>query len=272
MNVLSDFLLMQGVFIGVVLVLHTYLGIHIIRRSLIFSDLALDQMAALGILTGIFLGVSYGNLLSYIFALVFVLVGAFLLSFLDFEKFGIPREATIASVYSLALTASLLMGDKISGGGGYVLKTLTGSLLWTNWGVVAANIIVYLFLLLFHYIYRHKFLALAETRDLKNKKMWEFLFFTTQGIITVLVIPVAGVLLAYSFLMIPAAMSLLITKKWKEGLMIGWGLGFVSCMFGIILSYKLNFPYTPTIMLSMGAFFVLILFFKIVARIRVKGN
>ena len=119
------------------------------------------------------------------------------------------------------------------------------------------TVVIYIVLLLFHYKLRHKFIALAEEpQTLKNEKLWDFLFFTTQGIITVLIVPIAGVLLAYSFLMIPAAIAAMFTKKWAGAVLIGWSVGFVACVLGLGTSYFCNFPYGPTLVLSLGIFFV----------------
>ena len=85
------------------------------------------------------------------------------------------------------------------------------------------------------------------------------MFFTTQGIITVLIVPIAGVLLAYSFLMIPAALATLFTRRWGLAVLLGWGLGFLACLLGLGSSYKWNWPYGPTLVLFLGLFFVVAL-------------
>jgi len=60
-----EFFLMQVLLVMVVLVLHTYIGLHIIRRGIIFCDLVLDPLAAFGVMVAITLGVAYGTPLSY---------------------------------------------------------------------------------------------------------------------------------------------------------------------------------------------------------------
>jgi ABC-type Mn2+/Zn2+ transport system permease subunit len=115
---------------------------------------------------------------------------------------------------------------------------------------------VYLVLLIFHYVYRHEFIALAEQEGSpRQEKLWDFLFFTTQGVITVLIVPVAGVLLAYAFLMIPAAIAAMFTKRWGLAVLVGWGLGLAACLIGLYLSYVHDLPYGPTLILSLGVFF-----------------
>ena len=98
------------------------------------------------------------------------------------------------------------------------------------------------------------------------------MFFTTQGIITVLVVPIAGVLLAYAFLMIPAAIGAIFTKSWLKGLFIGWAAGFLACLFGLTASYNFNTPYGPSLILSMGLFFLVSMIIRAVTPLPGKGG
>jgi len=247
----------QIALIAVVLILHTYVGLHVIRRVLVFSDLVLDQLAALGALVGIGLGVSYGTSGSYLVSFVAVLFGALLLAVLKPRGRAVPREAVIGIMYALALVASLLLADKLSGGDAYVTKTLAGSMLWVSWPLVGVTSVVYVALLLFHYKFRDRFIALVERPgDVASPKLWDFLFFTTQGIITVLIVPIAGVLLAYAFLMIPAAIAAMFTTAWARGVVLGWAVGFVACIAGLCSSYFFDLPYGPTLILFLGLFFL----------------
>lgn len=254
MTELVRFFSVQIALLAVVLILHTYVGLHIIRRTLIFSDLALDQLAAFGALAGIGLGIEYGTLQSYLSSMVVVLFGALLLALIKPKNRAIPREAVIGIIYALALVASLLLADKIRGGEAYVTKTLSGSMLWVSWPLVFVTTVVYIVLLLFHYKFRHKFIGLTENK-IRNEKFWDFLLFTTQGIITVLIVPIAGVLLAYAFLMIPAAIAAMFTKKWALAVIIGWTAGFVACVIGLCSSYYFDLPYGPSLVLCLGFFF-----------------
>ena len=247
----------QIALIAVVLVLHTYIGLHIIRRTLIFSDLVLDQLAAFGALVGVALHIKYGSPLSYLLAMVAVLFGSLLLALIKPKNREIPREAVIGILYAMALIISLLLTDKLPSGEIYVEKTLCGYMEWVSWPLIIVTIFVYIALLLFHYILRHKFIALAENpQTLKNERFWDFLFFTTQGIITVLIVPIAGVLLAYSFLMIPAAIAAMFTRRWGVAVIIGWSIGFVACIIGLSSSYLFSFTYGPSLVLSLGIFFI----------------
>jgi zinc/manganese transport system permease protein len=248
---------LQIVLIAVVLVLHTYIGLHIIRRTLIFSDLVLDQLAAFGALLGVALGVTYASPASYLLAFAAVLLGSFLLAVLKPTSKAIPREAVIGILYAMALVFSLLLTDKLPSGQAYVETTLSGYLLWVSWPLVFVTTLIYIALILFHWLLRRRFIALAEDpSSVKNQRLWDFLLFTTQGIITVLIVPIAGVLLAYTFLMIPAAIATLFTEKWARATLLGWLVGFAACLIGLTSSYFCNLPYGPTLVLCLGAFFI----------------
>lgn len=260
MTGVGEFFLMQVSLVMVVLVLHTYIGLHVIRRGIIFCDLVLDQLAAFGVMVGIMLGVAYGSPLSYILSLVAVLVGCLLLAVLRPKDREIPQEAVIGILYGMALTASLLLADKMDDGGTYLGKTLVGSMLWVSWPLVVMNIVVYAVLLLFHWVFRSRIIRLVDDPDhLPRRAWWDFLFFVTQGIITILIVPVAGVLLAYGFLMIPAAIGALFTRRWAPALAIGWSAGTGACLVGIFGSYHFDLPYGPSLLLAMAGAFLLAL-------------
>jgi len=258
------FFSLQIALLAVVLILHTYIGLHVIRRTLIFSDLVLDQLAALGALIGIGLGIRYGASGSYAVSLLVVLVGALLLAVVKPKNPMIPREATIGIMYALALVACLLVGDKLPGGGAYVTMTLAGAMLWVSWPLVAVTTAVYVVLLVFHYTFRRRFIDLVEGHPDGGDTLWDFLFFTTQGIITVLIVPIAGVLLAYAFLMIPAAIAAMFTKDWGRAVLLGWSVGFAACLIGLSSSYFLDVPYGPSLVLALGFAFVCALIWRVV--------
>jgi zinc/manganese transport system permease protein len=249
--------LLQLSLIAVVLILHTYLGLHIIRRTLIFCDLVENQLAAFGALVGVAFQIKYGSPLSYILALGGVLVGSLLLTLIKPKSREIPREAVIGILYGLSVVISLMLTDKLPGGDVHLEKTLSGYMEWVNWPLVLVTILVYIALILFHVKTRHKFIALAEGRlTPQAEKLWDFLFFMTEGVITVLIVPVAGVLLAYAFIMIPAAIAAMFTRRWAGGVCIGWAIGFIACAIGLWSSYLFKFPYGPSLVLSLGVFFI----------------
>ena len=251
------FFLVQLSLISVVLIQHTYLGLHIIRRTLVFSDLALDQLAALGAIVGTMLNIEYGTPYSYVISLAAVLIGAVLLAVIKPKNLAIPREAVIGIIYALTLIACLMLTDRLPQGDALLSKTLSGYMAWVNWTLVGVTAAVYILLLIFHYIFRKQFISLVDNPgELKNVGLWDFLFFATQGIITVLIVPIAGVFLAYVFLMIPAAIAAMFTRKWIVGILLGWGIGMLACTLGLTASFHYDWPYSPSLVLALGNAFL----------------
>ena len=283
-----NFFLMQLLLIAVVLILHTYIGLHVIRRTLIFSDLALDQLAAFGILLCIVINSNEktGNLvqlndpITYIYALGAVTFGSFLLAVIKPKSKNIPREAVIGIIFAISLLACFAITDPVNGGEMLFDGTLKGDLDFVTWGLVKVTVIVYLLLLVFHYIFRKKFIALAEKPEaVKNAWFWDFLFFLSQGIITILIVPVAGVFLAYVFLMLPAAMATMFKSQWKSALILGWSLGFIACALGLFASYNIwdlrffeNWPYSCTLVVFMGAFFLTALLIRCIKPLKTNNK
>ena len=260
-----NFLSIQIVLLAVVTSVHTYLGLHVIRRGIVFSDLSLDQLAAFGVIVGVALGIQGGSTASYLVSFVAVLIGSFLLAYVKPKNSHIPHEAVIGIIYGLALVASIMVADKFSGGMAYVTQTLAGTMLWVNWSLVLVTVLVYLILAVFHYRFREKFIAITEcTFCWENENRWDLLFFVSLGIITVLIVPIAGVLLAYGFLMIPAAIATLFTKEWGRALKIGWSVGFVASLSGLLSSYFFDLPYGPTLVLTLGLFFMVALVIRMI--------
>jgi len=258
MSNFAHFFVMQVTLLAIVLALHTYIGLHIVRRTLIFSDLVLDQLAALGAMVGIGYGAAYGSVTSYLWSTGAVLIGAMLLAWVRPRGRSVPREAVIGIMYVMALVASLLWADKLPGGAGLVTKTLSGAMLWVSWPLIWVTAGAYLALIVFHWIYRQQFIALAERPEsVTHERWWDFLLFVTQGVITILIVPIAGVLLAYAFLMIPATIATLYTKTWSKAVIWGWIVGFLACTGGVCLSYFFDLPYGPTLVMCLGGCFLL---------------
>ena len=252
-----NFLSIQIVLLAVVTSVHTYLGLHVIRRGIVFSDLSLDQLAAFGVIVGIGMGIQGGSAGSYLISFIAVLLGSVLLAYVKPKNKNIPHEAVIGIIYGLALVASIMVADKFSGGAAYVTQTLAGTMLWVSWPRVFVSGVVFIRMLGFNFRFRDRVIWITEIKkSLPNENIWDLLFFVSLGIITVLIVPIAGVLLAYGFLMIPAAIATLFTKNWGSALKIGWGVGFLASIMGLLSSYFFNLPYGPTLVLSLGSFFV----------------
>ncbi len=246
-----------------IVAIHAYLGIHVIRRQIIFVDLALAQIAALGTTVGFALGIHPEKNLSYLFSFGFVLLGALIFAFTRTHKPRIPQEAIIGITYAVATAATILVADRSPGGAEHIKEILTGAILWINWDTLFKIIGVYIVMGGFHFIFRKRFIQLTEDFQTALQKgiavrWWEFLFYTSFGIVIVLSVRVAGILLVFSFLVIPAAIaSLFYSNNWIKTLLTGWIVGTLVSLLGLFVSYKLDFPSGPAIVCFLGLFLIL---------------
>jgi len=239
----------------------SYLGLHVIAREVIFVDLSLAQMAALGSLTALLIHVEADSTWAYAFALVATAVGALLFALTRTshrEGRRVPQEAFIGIVYVVASAAAVLVANKVPGGGEAIEKTLTGSILWVTFKPTILKLaLAYAALGVFHYALRHRFLTIsfhpeeAERQGWKIK-WWDFLFYLSFGVVITLAVPVAGVLMVFSFLVVPAAVAFLFTRDMRRLAYISWGSGALASILGLWISLEGDLPTGPLIVCMYG--------------------
>ncbi|HET7791399.1 MAG TPA: iron chelate uptake ABC transporter family permease subunit [Gemmatimonadales bacterium] len=237
----------------------SYLGLHVIAREVIFVDLSLAQMAALGSLSALLFHVDPDSNTAYMFALTATALGAFLFA-LTRGSGGtsrVPQEAFIGIVYVVASAAAVLVADKVPGGGEAVEKTLVGSLLWVTWPQIVKLALVYAGLGAFQYIFRKRFLTISfhpeeATRNGWRVRWWDFLFYLAFGVVITLAVPLAGVLMVFSFLVVPAVTANLFTGNKRTLALISWSTGALASAVGLWLSYRADLPTGPLIVCMYG--------------------
>lgn len=243
--------------------IHSYLGLHVLRRKVIFVDLALAQIAALGTTVGFLFGVMPGTTGAYWFSLSFAFIGAAVFSISRYRHEKIPQEAIIGLTYAIAASIAILVIDKAPHGAEHIKEILTGSILWVKWTTIAEAAIVYSVIGVFHYIYRDKFILISEHPEKAYEqgisvRFWDFLFYVTFGIVITHSVGTAGVLLVFVFLVVPAVASMLITNVlWKQ-LVIGWTLGVFVSVIGLYISYVVDLPSGPTVVAFYGVMLIVI--------------
>src|SRR5438445_795841 len=239
----------------------SYLGLHVIAREVIFVDLSLAQMAALGGLSALLIHVEADSTWAYVFALFATAVGALLFALTRSsprEERRVPQEAFIGIVYVVASAAAVLVANKVPGGGEAIEKTLTGSILWVTFKPTIVKLAVaYAALGVFHYFLRHRFLTISfhpeEAERLGWKiKWWDFLFYLSFGVVITLAVPVAGVLMVFSFLVVPAVIAFLFTRDMRRLTYISWGSGALASILGLWLSLAGDLPTGPLIVWMYG--------------------
>jgi len=240
-----------------------YLGIHIIARGVIFVDLALAQMAALGSMTALLLGVQSQSMTGYAFAFGFATLGALLFSVTRTTggKPRVPHEAIIGIVYVVASAATLLVADKAPHGAETVKEALAGTILWVSWSDIIRLAAVYVVIGAFHWLLRHRFLTISLDEDKAiaggwRLRVWDFLFYFSFGVAITLAVPVAGVLLVFTFLVVPSVIAFLFTRRARPLIAISWLAAAVSSAGGLGVSYKFDLPTGPVIVCAFGALLV----------------
>ena len=146
--------------------------------------------------------------LSLAFSLGFTLMGAFIFSFSRFEETVVPQEAVIGITFVVASAAVILIAGFTAEGAEHIAETLTGTLIWVGWPEIIRMAIVYTILGVIYFIFRKPFLSISlGEADRPRARAWDFLFYVLFGIVISFSVPVAGVLMVFSSLVIPAVVA-----------------------------------------------------------------
>jgi zinc/manganese transport system permease protein len=240
--------------------IHAYLGVHVVERGVIFVDLSLAQIAALGTTVALLAGYDVHSGISYFWSLGFTIVGAaiFALTKVKHET-RIPQEAIIGIVYAVSAAAAILVMSKAPQETEHLKDMLVGNILAVNWYTVIKTAILYSLVGLFHFIFRKKFLAIsvgAHTgtgeSGVTNVKFWDFLFYTSFGFVVTSSVAIAGVLLVFSYLIVPSVAAMLFATSIGKRLAIGWSMGALVTLLGVLLSFRLDLPTGATIVCTFG--------------------
>ncbi|MFQ5789971.1 MAG: iron chelate uptake ABC transporter family permease subunit [Acidobacteriota bacterium] len=242
--------------------IHTYLGLHVVSRGVIFVDLALAQIAALGATFAFLLGFDPRGPAGYLYSLLFAFIGAAIFSILRLRDQRIPQEAIIGITFAVASASVILIADRAPEGAEFVEAMLTGMLLWVSWSLILTTAIVYSLIGLFHWYLRRRFLTLSLDPERARAegwrvRLWDFLFYTSFGLVITYSVPMAGILLVFSFLIIPIVIAMLFAKSIAARLAIGWTVGTLVSMVGLSLSYAYDFPSGPAVVCTFGLALVL---------------
>lgn len=241
--------------------IHAYLGFHIVRRGVLFVDLALAQMAALGVALGVVLGREHDELGSYLLALGMTFVGAALFAWLRGRARQVPLEAFIGIVFATAQAAVFLMLEKTPSGPEHLKETLVGSLFTVDPAHVGRVAVLYAIVGLVHFVLRGPFFEItndaagARARG-RNVFAWDFLFYATFGVVVTSSVQIAGVLLVFGLLVIPAVAGLMASARAGAALVIGWAFGFGGSVLGLLASVRWDMPAAPSILVTLTALLV----------------
>lgn len=262
----------------VIVAIHSYLGIHVIAREVIFVDLSLAQMAALGSTVAILAGASPDSTASLAYALGFTTLGAFLFALTRSEGKGrVPQEAIIGIVYVVASAAAILVADRSPRGGEAIKDILVGSLLWVTWPTILRLAAIYAIIGAFHFFLRKKFLTISFEPEVAiangwRIRWWDFWFYLSFGVVITFSVPIAGVLLVFSFLVVPAAIAFQFTRKQGALTAIAWGAGLLASASGLALSFKYDLPTGPLVVCMFGLLLLAAFMVRLAFRLNVKDT
>jgi zinc/manganese transport system permease protein len=220
--------------------IHCYLGLHVLARGVIFVDLSLAQVAALGATIGIFFGYEHHSLQAHFISIFCTFIAAGLFAFARKHERTFPQEALIGIVYALASALVVLVVDKTPHGMEHIKEILVGQLLWVTWSDVLKTFLIYSGVAVVHYLYRHP--LIESSFHHKGSVIWDFIFYMLFGIVIASSVKVAGVLLVFSFLIVPSLISSIYCKTIRSKLVLGWILGTILSMIGLALSFAYDFP------------------------------
>jgi zinc/manganese transport system permease protein len=240
--------------------IHAYLGVHVVERGVIFVDLSLAQIAALGGTIALLMPFSGGDPHHpdvYWVSLGFTFIGAAVFSMIRVRRARIPQEAIIGISYAVASAASILAMSKSTSQGEHLKDMLVGNILAVSWAEVGRTALLYGAIGIFHYVFRKRFLAIsidparAEAEGI-SIRFWDFLFYASFGFVVTSSVAIAGVLLVFCYLVVPSVAAMLYADRIAARLAIGWTMGTVVSALGVYLSLVLDLPTGATIVCTFG--------------------
>ncbi len=252
----------------VILAILGYLGVHVLEREIIFIDVALAQIAAVGSALSLFFfhghsheheGVGFE---ARLLAIGCTFIAAAFFAFVSKKIARISQETVIGVSYAIAAAATLFLLAMATGGDVHMEEMLTGSLLWVQWPSIMLCASVYAAAGIFHYVFRSRFIRIstdyheAEKSGI-NVMLWDFLFYASMGVVITYTVEIAGVLVTFAFLIIPATFSAMFAQSWRNRLLIAWGLGIAVSIAGLAFSYRFDFSCGPSMVSIMGIVLVI---------------
>jgi zinc/manganese transport system permease protein len=239
--------------------IHAYLGVHVVERGVIFVDLSLAQIAALGTTVAYLAGYDLHSTGAYLFSLGFTFIGAavFAVSRVH-RKTRIPQEAIIGIAYAVSAAVAILVMSKATQETEHLKEMLVGNILSVSWPELAKTAVLYSLVGLFHFVFRRRFLLISMNeqeaeRQGVNVRLWDFLFYVSFGFVVTSSVAIAGVLLVFCFLIVPSVTAMLFAERLGPRLAIGWTMGAVVSAAGVALSFVMDLPTGATIVATFGA-------------------
>ncbi len=237
--------------------IHAYLGFHVIAREVVFVDIALAQIAALGATAAFLFGFDLETWESYACGLAFTILGALVLALTRSRERHVSQEAVIGVVYAVSSAAAVLLADRSPHGAEHLRGMLVGSILSVSGAEVVKVGALYALIGLFHWLCRKPFFLISTDpatayRDGWRVRWWDFLFYASFGVVVTSSVRIAGVLLVFSYLIVPALAAIVVGGRMRARLLVGWAFGTVVSVVAMLASAVLDLPTGATVVCAFG--------------------
>jgi len=249
----------------------SYFGNHILSRGIIFIDIAVAQIAALGTMIGLLLGLAETSFSVQVISYAFTLIVIGLFALTKFKKQAIPQEAIIGIIYCLALGLAMFLAEKIPGGSNYITKTITGNILWVTWKQVLYSFLVFAGIGIVHIFLGKQFITISDNSNNfpfspPRVRLYELIFYITFGVVIVKAVPIGGVFLVFTLLIAPTAAATLFTQSWKKRFIWSWIIGIIGSIAGVYISYTFNISNGPAVVCLLGLTVFILAFIKLLSK------
>jgi len=240
-----------------------YLGLHVVEREVIFVDLALAQVATLGTCVALIMGYTFHDRATFWISLGVTFLGAALFSWSrSSQKRAVPQEAIIGITFVVAAAGVILLLSRVAGGKEELEHLLTGDILNVTGTEVGQRAALFVVLAVFYGAFHSRFAMISSDpgkafADGLRVRLWDFLFYAAFALMVVSFVRVAGVLLTFAYLIVPAVCAVMLTKRWTGRLVIGWGIAATASLLGLAASYWLDLPTGAAIVCACGLLLVI---------------
>lgn len=241
-----------------------YMGLHVVEREVIFVDLALAQVASLGTALGLLLGYDFHDRITFWISLAVTFLAAALFSWSRRRQGNdVPQEAIIGITFVVAAAAVILVLSRVAGGKEELENLLTGDILNVTGAEVGQRAALFAGVALFFGAFHRRFALISEDADRAfaqglSVRLWDFLFYAAFAVIVVSFVRVAGVLLTFTYLIVPAVCGATLALHWRSRLAIGWVVAFLGSIIGLATSYLLDLPTGAAIVCACGFLLVVV--------------
>jgi zinc/manganese transport system permease protein len=235
-----------------------YLGLHVVKREVIFVDLALAQVATLGTCVALLMGHHFDDRITFWISLGVTFVGAAFFSWSrNSTKGAVPQEAIIGITFVVAAAGVILMLSRVAGGKEELEHLLTGDILNVTSGEIGQRALLFAGLAAFYGAFHKRFVLISTDPEQAaatglSVKLWDFLFYAAFALVVVSFVRIAGVLLTFAYLIVPAVCGTMLAKEWARRLVIGWLVAVTASIIGLWTSFKMDLPTGAAIVCASG--------------------